>query len=474
MLLPFFIISALSALLMVLIRNRTIIKALTVLNALILILLAFHAWKNLDTTELRYFTFNSTGVLLLSVLSVLALPTVYHGFIYTRSDDPRKFSIYHSALVLLMTFMSGAYLANGMTVLWIFVEATTLVVAILIYHDRTAFALEATWKYVFICSSGIALAYLGILFLGFIYGREDAANLSFASLTELINKANPKYLKIAFLFVLVGFSTKMGLFPMHTAKIDATSVAPPPVGALISTTLMNVGFIAVFRVYTLFSSSVIFQFMNNVLIISGILSILVASGYMLKAKHLKRMLAYSSLELMGLVAVATGVGGRGYYAAILLIVLHSLVKSALFYQLGQLGGILGTYKLDECGRYMELYPAGALVLLIGLFSILAIPPSGLFVGEFLIFRELVTKEYWFVLIVTIILLCFIVYAMSTRFMHIIFSFPRGGMSPCPARSVRSIETVSQFLILFIVIVMCFWQPAFITDLINQTVAVLPK
>jgi len=370
--------------------------------------------------------------------------------------------------------MSGAYLANGMTVLWIFVEATTLAVALLIYHDRTEIALEATWKYVFICSSGIALAYLGILFLGFIYGREDAANLSFASLTEIINQANPKYLKIAFLFVLVGFSTKMGLFPMHTAKIDATSVAPPPVGALISTTLMNVGFIAVFRVYTLFSSSVIFSFMNNVLIISGILSVLVSSGYMLKAKHLKRMLAYSSLELMGLVAIATGVGGGGYYAALLLIVLHSFAKSGLFYQLGQLGVILGTYKLDECGRYMKLYPSGALVLLIGMVSILAIPPSGLFVGEFLIFRELVIKEYWFVLIVTIILLCFIVYAMSTRFMHIIFSDPRGELSPGPVRSVSSIETVSQFLLLFIVIAMCFWRPEFITDLINQTIAVLPK
>ena len=204
------------------------------------------------------------------------------------------------ALIALMTFMTGAYLANGMTVLWIFVEATTLAVALLIYHDRTEIALEATWKYVFICSAGIALAYLGILFLGFIYGREDAASLSFSSLAVIINQANPMYLKIAFLFVLIGFSTKMGLFPMHTVTIDAHSVAPPPVSALISTTLMNVGFLAIFRVYTLFSSSSILPFMNSVLILSGVFSLLIAAGYMLKAKHLKRMLAYSSLENMGL------------------------------------------------------------------------------------------------------------------------------------------------------------------------------
>jgi len=240
MLLMFFIIAAIMVILIFLFRNRMITKFIAVGYSIMHIFLSLYCWSNSDATELRYFTFNSTGVLLLSILSVLAIPTIYHGFVYTRGDDLKKFNIYHAALITLMTFMSGAYLANGMTVLWIFVEATTLAVALLIYHDRTEIALEATWKYVFICSAGIALAYLGILFLGFIYGREDAASLTFSSLSVLINQANPMYLKIAFLFVLIGFSTKMGLFPMHTVTIDAHSVAPPPVSALISTTLMNV------------------------------------------------------------------------------------------------------------------------------------------------------------------------------------------------------------------------------------------
>ena len=134
--------------------------------ALLHICFTIYCWINLNRTELGYFTFNSPGVLLLSVLSLLTDPDIYHGFIYASGDDTRKYNIYHSALIALMTFMTGAYLANGMTVLWIFVEATTLAVAALIYHDRTEIALEATWKYVFICSTGIALAYLGILFLG--------------------------------------------------------------------------------------------------------------------------------------------------------------------------------------------------------------------------------------------------------------------------------------------------------------------
>jgi hydrogenase-4 component F len=473
-LLLFFLISALMSIAIVLFSNKTVTKFITIGFVILHIWLTFHCWTNLNKTELSYFTFNSLGVLLLSVLSLLAIPTVYHGFIYALKDDTKKYNIYHSALIALITFITGAYLANGMTVLWIFVEATTLAVAALIYHDRTEMALEATWKYVFICSTGIALAYLGILFLGFIYGRSDAANLSFASLTNIINQANPLNLKIAFVFVLIGFSTKMGLFPMHTVTIDAHSVAPPPISALISTTLMNVGFLAIFRVYTLFASSSILPFMNNVLILSGLLSLLVAAGYMLKAKHLKRMLAYSSLENMGLVAIAVGVGGIGYYAALLLLVLHSLTKSSLFYQMGQLSRVLHSFKLDECGRYMKLYPAGALVLLLGMICILAFPPSGLFITEFMIFKGMVLKDKWFVLIVSGILLCFVIYAMSVRIMHILFSNPRNEDTVKVPDYVNPIESVVQFVFLGIVIIMCFYQPPVLVDLINQSFAILPK
>jgi hydrogenase-4 component F len=473
-LLLFFIISALMSILIVLLRNKTVTKVITIGFALLHIWFSVYCWMNLDKTELSYFTYTSVGVLLLSALSVLTIPTIYHGFVYASKDDTKKYNIYHSALIALMMFMTGAYLANGMTVLWIFVEATTLAVAALIYHDRTEIALEATWKYVFICSTGIALAYLGILFLGFIYGREDASNLSFTSLSGIINLANPMYLKIAFIFVLIGFSTKMGLFPMHTVTIDAHTVAPPPISALISTTLMNVGFLAIFRVYTIFSTSSILPFMNNVLIISGMLSLLIAAGYMLKAKHLKRMLAYSSLENMGLVAIAIGVGGIGYYAALLLLVLHTLSKSSLFYQMGQLSRVLHTFKLDECGRYMKLYPAGGLVLLTGMVCILAIPPSGLFISEFMILKGLVYNGRWFVLVASITLLTFVIYAMSTRIMHIIFSDPRGDIAIAPPDKVNPAETITQFLFLGLVVVMCFYQPHFLVDLINQSITILPK
>lgn len=458
----------------ILLKNKTITKIITIAYVLLHIVFTAHCWINLNKIELVYFAFDSPGVLLLSVLSILTIPTIYHGFIYTANDNARINSIYHAALIALITFMTGAYLANGMTVLWIFVEATTLAVAALIYHDRTDLALEATWKYVFICSVGIAIAYIGILFLSFAYGREDAPILSFASFNGIISQANPLYLKIAFIFVVVGFSTKMGLFPMHTVTLDAHSVAPPPISALISTTLMNVGFLAIFRVYNLFSHTSILPFMNHVLIISGILSILISAGYMLKAKHMKRMLAYSSLENMGMVAIALGVGGIGYYAALLLIVLHSFTKASLFYHMGQFSRVLHTFKLDDSGRYMKLYPAGGLVLIIGLFCILAIPPSGLFISELMIFKALIANNQWFILITTAVLLCCIIYALSTRVMHIVYSSPRQRTEVQDPGTVNPVETISQFILLGIVIIMCFYQPPFLVEMINHSIAGLPK
>jgi len=243
------------------------------------------------------------------------------------------------------------------------------------------------------------------------------------------------------------------------------------VSALISTTLMNVGFLAIFRVYSLFSSSPVLGFMNHVLILSGILSLLISAGYMLKAKHLKRMLAYSSLENMGLVAIAIGAGGSGYYAAFLLIVLHSLAKSSLFYQMGQLSRVLRTFRLDSCGRYMALYPAGALVLLTGMICILAFPPSGLFISEIMIFKALVFNGQWLVLAGVIILLCFVIYAMSIRVMHIVFSDPRIEPGMEPAAAVSPVESISQFVLLAIVIVLCFYQPQFLSGLINQSISI---
>ena len=469
----FFIVSALTGLAVGLVKSKPLIRVLTIFYTIVHISFSCFGWLHQGETVLEYFTFDPLGLLLLSILSILTITTVYHGFIYLKNDSPGVYSMYHAALIALIASMSGAYLANGMTTVWIFVEATTLAVAALIYHDRTSLALEATWKYVFVCSIGIALAYLGILFLGFTVQDARLLHLSFDAITEIARLANPLYLKIAFVFILVGYSTKMGLFPMHTVTVDAHTVAPPPISAFISTTLMNVGFLAIFRIYVLFSATAILPFMNHVLIISGVLSLVVSAGYMLKAKHNKRMLAYSSLENMGIVAIALGIGGIGYYAAVLHIVLHSFTKAGLFYQIGQSYKVMGTYQLDESGNYMNLYPAGATALLLGFLCITAIPPSGMFISELYVMKALVWTNSWWLLAVFALLLCFVMYALVTRVLHIVYSQPREK----PLHELQKVnpwQTVTQYILFGMVIFICFAQPSPFRELINSIIQSLPK
>ena len=425
-----------------------------------------YAALHVGMTDLHYFTYDSLGILFLGVLTLISLAVIFHGLIYFHHEGLDRYYFYHGALIGLIVSISLAYLANDVTVVWILVEATTLTASVLIYHEKTAHALEATWKYLFLCSAGIAFAYMGILFLSLTTKGYNLDGLSFANVSQVAANANPLYLKIAFLFVFNGYSTKMELFPMHTVAIDANSVAPAPIGALLSTGLANLGFVSIFRVYQSLEGSAIREWMNHIFVLAGVLSVLVAAGYMLKARHHKRMLAYSSLEVMGMVAIAIGIGGKGHYAAILLLVVHALVKSTLFFQFGQLYRILRVLKITESGNYMKINPSGGVVLLLGVIAILAIPPSGLFIGEYLIFTELVNTHQWWILAITMMLLCFVLYAMATRFMHILFSDPsEPTLKTTEPGTVKPWETLLQYTFLLLSFVLCFYQPEWLGELI---------
>lgn len=474
MLAIYYISALVIAVIMLTVRKLALTRLLMLLFILIQWVFNGYVLLHSGETDLTYFSYDAEGVLFLGLLTLISTAVVIQGFPYFTDPANKRFSYYYAALTGLIAFITGAYLANEITLVWILVEATTLSASVLIYSERTIHALEATWKYIFICSSGIALAYMGILFVSLSMKGTGMHGLSFAGLTSVAEKLDPVYLKIAFLFVITGYSTKMELFPMHTVGIDANSVALPPVGALISTGLVNLGFLSIFRIYKALSGSPIFGWMNHVLIMAGVLSVLVAAGYMLKAKHTKRMLAYSTLENMGLVAISIGIGGAGYYAAFLLLVLHTLTKSSLFFQVGQMGRVLGTYKLDDSGLYLRLFPTGAIALLIGMLAILAIPPSGLFVSEYMILASLVSGKNWLVLVLILVLLCCVIYALSTRVLHLLFSNPRGN-APVPApETVGRWETVSQFILLLIVVGACFYQPPFLKDIIDQIITGLPN
>jgi hydrogenase-4 component F len=437
--------------------------------------LTLYAYVHHQNTELGYFTFDSLGILLLGTLSIIAIPAFIHSHIYLEDQPapPAARSIFYASMVLLITAISAGYLANHIAVIWIFTELTTLCASALIYHHRNKLALEGTWKYVFVCAISITFVFIGILFLSLSLSHGQANDMSFKNLLLNSEHLNSFWLRLAFLFIFTGFTAKMGLVPMFTAGVDAKDKAPAPAGALLSSALMNLGFIGIFRTYAVVANTPLKHWAAMVIGISAILSVFVATVYMLKVKNIKRMFAYSSIEHMGLVMLAVAAGGIGYYAAILHLILHALVKSGLFFQFTQLYRVFKNKSIYQTGNYFKYNTAGAVVLLLGFISATAMPPSGLFVSEFLIFKSLFAGGHFVLLAVVLLLLTIIIWAFGKNIFKILF-IPPVGFDESLVPVISPWESLSQYLLLAAAVYLGLNPPAQMISLINDAIQMLPQ
>ena len=435
-------------------------------------------YTHMHVESLGFFKADAIAVIMLVVLSILSSTSSFHSISYLKhhhrnhTTPQRAQAIYFAGLCLLIMAQTGAFLAGHIGVTWVFVEITTFAATLLIYHERSEEAIEASWKYLFICSVSLTLAFMGILLLGISAQEAGASNLSYESLTLHAKSLNSFWLKLAFLLILIGYSAKMGIFPMHTATVDAHTVAPPPVSAFISTTLMNVGFIGIYRMYAVIAHTSSSAWANHVLLIAGVLSVFVAVVYLIRVKHFKRMFAYSSLENMGLVAIGLGVGGPAYYAAILHLIFHSFTKASMFYQIQQVHQVFKSYLIRNTGGYFRHYLPGAMVMLISFICIAGIPPSGIFISEFLLIKAMFGAKMYIILIVVLLLLTFAVWAIGKNFMQLIFSDPDGSGEIQPDK-ISPIHSLSQFILLGLVIYLGINPSHQMVDLINEAIKILP-
>ncbi len=454
-------------------RNQSVRILLLILFLLIQTAITIYGYIHINEETLGYFKYDSLGNIFMFVLTILSYTTIYHSYIYLqrRIDNSRSQSLYFTALIMLILAMTSVYFSSHLGLMWVFIELTTLSVSLLIYHERTPLSLEATWKYVFICTIGITLTFIGIIFLSISIIDAERINFSFSALQNQLQHVNLFWLKLAFLFMIIGFCTKMGLFPMHTAAIDAHSVAPPPISAFISTTLMNVGFVAIFRIYSLFAHTAIHIWTNHVLLLCGILSVIVSAAYLLKVNHIKRMSAYSSIEHMGLAAIGLASGGIGYIAAIFHMVLHSFVKASLFYHLDQFHHHFNTYILSKTGNYFNRNLPGAIVMLFIFTGIIAMPPSGLFITELWIFKALVSSHHYVILILTMTFLTVAIYCLSKSFLHILFNQSKD-LNPEIVK-IKPVETYTQYVLMAMVVYLGLNPPGFLIDLMHEAVKNLP-
>jgi hydrogenase-4 component F len=433
-----------------------------------------YVYNHKNETSLDYFTMDALGTIFLLLLSIVCVPAFYHSYVlFNRERNiPRERGIYYAAMIILIGSLSAAYLSNHIGVTWIFVELTTLSASALIYHRRNTRTLEATWKYIFVCSISITLVFIGILFLSIAIQQEGLKDLSYKALIANAPILNVFWLKLAFLFIFTGFTAKAGVVPMYTAGIDAKDKAPSPAGALLASVLMNVGFLGIFRFYEVIGNTSILRWANNILTMAGFLSIFVAAVYILRVKNLKRMLAYSGVEHMGIVIIGLASGGVGYYAAILHLILHTFAKPALFFQVGQVYRIYKSKSIYDIGNYFAYNTTGAMVFLLAFFIITAMPPSGLFISEFLIFRSVFEAGHLWLLILVLLLLTLIIWSQGKNFLKILFLKPVGFKEE-NLEKISPVESISQFIMLALVIYLGLNPPAEMVSLINESIQNLP-
>lgn len=436
---------------------------------------AFYAFTHINVTDLEYFTPDAIGTLFLVIISVVSIPALIHTRLYFIHHPylPREQGMFYAAMVILIASLSAAYVANHIAVTWVFVELTTLSASALIYHRRNVLTLEGTWKYIFVCSISITLVFIGILFLSIAIQEEGLKDMSYPALLQQAPSLNVFWLKLAFLFIFTGFTSKVGLVPMYTAGIDAKDKSPHPAGALLSSVLMNMGFLGIFRFYEIISHTSIHQWSNNIILISAGASVFVATVYMLKVKNFKRLMAYSSVEHMGLVFIGLAAGGIGAYAAILHLVLHSFAKPSLFLQFGQMYRTYNSKNIYDMGDYFRINPTGAMVLLLSFITITAMPPSGLFISEFLIFRSMFEAHLIWLMVVVLVLLTFIIWSFGRNVFKILFIKPVE-FDESHLRPIAPSESISQYLLLLIVLWLGYYPPAALIDLIQAAIVNLPK
>lgn len=331
--------------------------------------------------------FDPVARAVLPAVSLLFLFCAAYAVPYLRLRTERPNRVFVAALLAMLSLISAAHQALHLGLLWIATEAVTLVAVPLLHFNRTPRAVEATWKYLLVGGTGIALSLLGSFCLGYaaLVGG-GAGDLSFTALMAQGATMSRPWVLIAWVLLLVGYGTKMGLAPMHTWKPDAYGEAPGVVGALLAGGVTTVAFAALLRVLGVVAAAGAEAIALRTAAAIGVFSILVAALFLLGTRDFKRMLAYSSVEHMGILMLAVGLGRPGLWAALFHVWSNSLTKGSIFLSAGTLRRVAGARTCDEVSGMSKLCPYSSALFVAGMFAVTACPPFGPFFSELLILR----------------------------------------------------------------------------------------
>jgi hydrogenase-4 component F len=348
---------------------------------------------------------------------------------------PVYLRFYHAMYQVLLFAMNLALLANNIGLLWVAIELATLTTVLMVGIYRTHEALEAAWKYFILGSVGIALALFGTILVYLAAQPVVGEGLPAMAWHILIDNANafdPALLNLAFVFLLLGYGTKVGLAPLHAWLPDAHAEGPTPISAVLSGLLLNVALYAVLRFKMLMSANAAALAPGPLMITLGLVSLVFAALMLYRRRDIKRLFAYSSIEHMGIITFAFGMGGPlANFAGLLHMTLHSLTKSAIFFTVGQITQVRGTQRISEISGLTEAYPVLGWGLVFGVVAIAGMPPMGIFLSEFLVVSSTFAREPLLALpLVAGLLLAF--GALLWRLHGLAFGEPQGSAAPVQA------------------------------------------
>jgi hydrogenase-4 component F len=342
---------------------------------------------------------------------------------------------YHAMYQTLMFAMNLALVANNIGLMWVAVEVATLTTVLMVGIYRTHEALEAAWKYFILGSVGIALALFGTILVYMAARPVIGEGLDAMVWTVLVGRAaqfDPALLNVAFVFLLLGYGTKVGLAPLHAWLPDAHAEGPTPISAVLSGLLLNVALYALLRFKMIMAVNAGAIAPGPLMVVMGLLSVIFASLMLYRRRDIKRMFAYSSIEHMGIIVFAFGMGGAlANFAGLLHMTMHSLTKSAIFFAVGHIAQVKGTQKIAEIGGLTVTNPVLGWGLMLGVVAIVGLPPLGIFMSEFLVISSTFARQPW----LTGILVLGILIALGGLFLRVgavMFGAPKGTTAPAEA------------------------------------------
>jgi hydrogenase-4 component F len=345
------------------------------------------------------------NVFLVALTAFVGLTTALFSRPYMRVEvehgriGPGQMRLYHSMYQLFMATMLIALTTNNLGLLWVAMEAATLSTVLLVTLYRTPASLEAGWKYFILCGVGIAQALFGTILLYFaaerVLGAEGVSALLWTHLDSVKGQLEPAVIALAFVFLLVGYGTKVGLAPLHNWLPDAHAEGPTPISAVLSGLLLNVAIYAVVRCKVLVEGSLQSDLPSRMLMGFGLLSVVLAAFFLWRQRDIKRLFAFCSIEHLGIITFAFGMGGAvANFAALLHMTVHSLTKSAIFFAVGHAAQKAGSQRMTDIRGLITLSPTIGWGLLLGSLAILGMPPFGVFASEFLILTTAMREQPW--------------------------------------------------------------------------------